>query len=542
MQEKTFLGAAERTVRDTIRRLERDEVIPRLWAKDGSLWSPEPSVQSAVQNRLGWLDAPRMMRGRSDFLKTFAQDVREAGFTQAVVLGMGGSSLGAEVCRKVFGVRRGFPDLTVLDSTVPAAVHRVDRLLDLRRTLFIVASKSGSTIEVDALFRYFYGRVQAKRKDKTGDHFIAITDAGTPLARLAEEKKFRAVWINPADIGGRFSVLSYFGLVPMALMGVEVGGVLDRAVSMSEACGPSVPADRNPAARLGGIWAALHQQKKDKIGFVLSPKLMPFGLWAEQLVAESTGKQGKGLLPISGEPNQFLIAMRLASEKSAEQDRLIGRLERAGHPVVRIILKDREDLGAEFFRWETATAAAGALMGVNPFDEPDVADSKRRTLAVLESGRAETVSGDGQAPADLFKTVKPGDYVAVLAYLSDEPAVRRRLEAIRTAIRNRYELPVALNFGPRYLHSTGQIYKGGPPTGRFLLLTADDAKDIPIPGVDYSFGRLKLAQAMGDAGALRQRGRPVAHLHFDKNLLAGLDRLKKAIARGWTNGWVKHTT
>jgi glucose-6-phosphate isomerase len=543
----------------------RAAVAQRLWAKDATLWSANPAAQRAIAERLGWLALPDAMAAQAADLTAFAGSIRSAGFRDAVLLGMGGSSLCAEVCRQVIGAVEGAPNLTVLDTTDPSAILELERRADLRHTLFIVASKSGSTIEVDALCRYFAEKVRAVTGTAWGSQFIAITDPGTPLERQARGEGYRRCFLNPADVGGRFSALSYFGLVPASLIGVEVGLFLDRAAQMARRCRETAP-DRNPGVWLGLVLGAMAKAGRDKLTLAPSPALRSFGLWVEQLVAESTGKEGKGVVPVDGETigppesygaDRLFVSLELEGElegnspggEATARQAQLDALARAGHPVVKISLRDPLDLAGEFFRWEVATAMAGMVLGVNPFDEPNVTESKEQTKRLLAhtegtTGRPELVeqglrlcapsgrvTGGSfkEAVWNFFRQAGAADYVAFLAYVAKTEKHDAALQAIRRAVHDRLHIATTVGYGPRYLHSTGQLHKGGSGRGLFFLITSDEREDVPVPGRPYSFGRLKRAQALGDEAALAGRGRRLLQLHLGADVTADLDRAARLI-------------
>jgi glucose-6-phosphate isomerase len=429
---------------------------------------------------------------------------------------MGGSSLAPEVLWRTFGAAPGHPTLHVLDSTDPRAIRQVDQGGDPAKTLFIISSKSGTTQESDSFFRYFWERTGGR-----GSQFAAITDPGTPLEQLAGERRFRRVFLNPPDIGGRYSALSFFGLVPAALIGVDVATLLHRAHRMTEACAAVVPPMENPAARLGAVLGEGALAGRDKATFVLSPGIASFGLWLEQLIAESTGKEGKGILPVADEPlgspevygkDRVFVSMVLDGESDAAIESRLAELETTGHPVVHLRLDDRYDLGQEFFRWEFATAVAGGVLRINPFDQPNVAESKANTKAVLAKRGGSSPAASAAELESFLKGIKPGDYLAIMAYLPPTPENDRRLAAIRLRLRDRLKVATTLGYGPRFLHSTGQFHKGGPPTGHFLQISEPLKEDLPIPGGSFSFGQLEAAQAEGDLLALRARGRPAIRI------------------------------
>ncbi|MGE5244298.1 MAG: glucose-6-phosphate isomerase [Betaproteobacteria bacterium] len=511
-----------------------------LWRREPSVWSSDPAVQKKVANRLGWLDSPALMADALDRLRTFAAGVRRDGFTDVVLLGMGGSSLAPEVLRAVLGVAPGWPRLHVLDSTDPAAIHAVTTVPE--RTLYLLASKSGTTIEPNSLAAHFRQVLRDAQVARWADHFVAITDEGTALAERARAEGFRELFVNPGDIGGRYSALSYFGLVPAALMGQDLAAILGWGLAMLSTAESGVGDPRsNPAIGLGLAIGAAARAGRDKLTLVLARALEPFGLWVEQLIAESTGKHGTGIVPIAGEPlatataygaDRFFVRLRLHGSYAEEmRDSDIRDLKAAGVPIAEIDLPEPSALGAEFVRWEVATAAAGALLSINPFDEPNVQQAKEATSALLHrytthgrlpvpapdreltGGIALTLSGAaredlGTLGADaVLSLLRPGDYFALLAYLGPAPDLADDLHAFRIAVRDRTRAATMFGYGPRYLHSTGQLHKGGPNTGVFVLLSAAPRDDVPIPGQPFSFATLELAQAIGDFDSLDAAGR-----------------------------------
>jgi glucose-6-phosphate isomerase len=561
------LGPAEAAVTERLARLDRESFAARLWAKDSTLWSEDPAHQDVARHRLGWLESPSEMADGVTRLEAFATEVAAEGFTHAVLLGMGGSSLAPEVLRKTHGVRAGRLDLTVLDNTSPAAVRAIESDHDPKRTLFVVSSKSGGTIEVASFERAFFERVSAALGERAGRSFIAITDPGTALEALARKRGYRTTFLNRPDIGGRYSALSYFGMVPAALIGADVSALLSRAHDEASASGPQVASSASPAVILGAALGELALAGRDKVTFVLGPEITAFASWVEQLVAESTGKSGKGLVPVADEPlgspesygaDRVFVAFGVG-RASAETDRALSALRAAGHPVLRWSLPDLASLGAEFLRWEIATATASAVLGVDPFDEPNVTEAKQATRAVLDrllaDGRfpamepraragdraafapASIPSPGGAGESDpnawaaaLMALARPGDYFALLAYLHATPQRQARLERLRLAARARTGLATTLGLGPRFLHSTGQLHKGGPDTGLFLQLTADEPPDLPIPGERFGFAALRDAQASGDYQVLERRGRRVIRIHLGANVEESLDRLIEAVA------------
>jgi transaldolase/glucose-6-phosphate isomerase len=517
-----------------------------LWLREPAVWSADEAVQRAIANRLGWLASPALMAEAIPRLEQFAESIRHAQFTDVVLLGMGGSSLAPEVLRAVLGVAPEWPRFHMLDSTDPAAVRAVS--VPVSRTLFILASKSGTTIEPNSLAAHFRSELEARVPD-WNSHFVAITDEGTELARRAEQERFRELFINPSDIGGRYSALSFFGLVPAALMGQNLSALTGWALGMVSACEPGFgDVTSSPAAALGLAIGAAAKSGRDKLTLLLPPALEPFGLWVEQLVAESTGKQGRGIVPIAGEPagdlsgygdDRFFVRLRLHGSYAEEmRDADIRDLKASGLPIGEIDLQEPSALGAEFVRWEVATAVAAALIGVNPFDEPNVKQAKDATNVILsgfvssgglasppsdrvtESGVAFTLTAaartqlDGRPPEAFLSLLRENDYFALLAFLGPDPELAARLHAFRISVRDRLRVSTMFGYGPRYLHSTGQLHKGGPNSGVFLMITADPREDLAIPGQPFSFGTLELAQALGDFASLDTAGRRALHVHL----------------------------
>ncbi len=506
-------------------RLTPVDLVKGIWNRDARLWTRDPAGQREAAHRLGWLDAPLRLRAEATELVWFARRTKAAGFTKAFLLGMGGSSLAPEVFRRVYGPSALGIDLEVLDTTDPAALRRAEAGTDLEHTLFIVSSKSGGTVEVDSLYRHFNLKI-----GRHGDRFIAITDPGTALDRMAGDLGFRRIFRTPADIGGRYSVFSYFGMVPAALLGLDVGRILDQGIHMRRQCLADAPVDLNPGLRLGIAMAGAADAGRDKLTLVLDWRLAAFGLWVEQLVAESLGKQGRGLLPVAGEvplgpvaaygADRMIAATSLGADWDDATRGWLAGMERAGHPVDRRHLADRIELGQEFYRWEFATAVAGALLEVNAFDQPDVQDAKDRTKSLL--GRLDRREALPEVPAAtdaevraLIGSVHGGrQFLSVLAYLPFDPAIEAAVNALRLAVRDRHGIATTFGYGPRYLHSTGQFHKGGPGVGAFLVLTADPAEDLPVPDRSYAFGQLERAQALGDLDALTSRGRRALRVHL----------------------------
>ena len=542
-------GSLQSFVRERGKIWEQERFAARLWAKDPTLWSSEPAAELA--DRLGWLDLPEKMEAEVEALLAFAVEVKARKTRHVVLLGMGGSSLAPEVFQRLVGRRRGYPELIVLDSTHPAAVGAVEARVDLKRTLFLVSSKSGTTTETLSFFRYFWRRV-GEIERKPGGHFVAITDPGTPLERLSHERNFRALFEAPPDVGGRYSALSAFGLLPAALIGVNIRELLKRARKMAEKCGAS-SFDANPGLLLGAMLGELALTGRDKVTFLTAPSMAAFPIWAAQLIAESTGKEGRGIVPVvdeaAGKPevygsDRFFVHLRTRRSGGGRLETRLKALEKAGHPVVRIELRDGMDLGAEFFRWEVAVAAAGAILKVHPFNQPDVELAKELARSAMGSG-GETGKGDHAVERETFSAADPrplsqaleswlataraGDYIGLQAFLAPAPKTTRALEKIRMALRDRLRLATTFGYGPRFLHSTGQLHKGGPPTGMFLQLVDDPTEDLPVPETDYTFATLIRAQATGDWQALRQQGRRVLRINLGHDVAGGLKRLAEAV-------------
>ncbi|MFH1639836.1 MAG: glucose-6-phosphate isomerase [Chloroflexota bacterium] len=518
----SYLDDVEKSYAD----IEQRNVVKRLWQKDYSLWRQDPAE---IGESLGWLTVTDAMRGQIPSLRSFAGEINEVGFRDVVLLGMGGSSLGALVMGKTFGAAGGYPRLTVLDSTVPAWVKSVTDGIDPGQTLFLVSSKSGTTIEMVNLFAHFKNQVRAATgKANTGQSFVAITDPGTPLVGLAKTEGFRRIFINPPDIVGRYSVLSYFGLVPAALSGVDITTLLERADRMREKCAPGIAVRENPAVMLGAFMGTMARLGRDKLTLITSPALSSFGIWAEQLLAESTGKEGKGIIPVAGEPSvppdyygsdRLFVYLRLEGDDNAATDAAVTGIKSAGHPVAILELADHYDLGGEFFRWEFATAIAGVILAINPFNQPNVEMAKKATDRVLhecmDSGQPPRMVTTGAISALLSRAGK-GNYLAIMAYLLETPETDGVFADFRRRIIQEHRIATTLGYGPRFLHSTGQIHKGGPNTGLFLQITSEHEDDLPAPGKPYTFGVLADAEALGDFEALQTAGRRAIRIHLTK--------------------------
>ena len=540
--------------------------IRRLWAGDESLWS------GADEDKwLGWLDIVEQELADIERLTAFAEEVKQGGFTDLVLLGMGGSSLGPQVFGETFDPRAGWPRFHMLDSTDPAQIRAIEQAIDLEKTFFIVSSKSGSTLEPNIFLDYFLDRVSmVEDKDKAGKHFVAITDPGSSLERRSKQLGFAHIFYGVPTIGGRYSVLSKFGLVPAAAMGLDVKRLLETTRPMERSCGPDVPPAENPGVQLGiAMGVAATRFGRDKVTIITSPGIADLGAWLEQLLAESTGKHGRGLIPLADEPmttaerygnDRFFAYLELEGQQDALQRQAVAALERAGHPVAHISVKDIWHIGQEFFRWEIATAVAGAIIGIDPFNQPDVEASKDKTRALTddfekshrlpdqapvfrenglalyadprnaaELGRHNTLVGYLKSHfGRVHAGAKSGDYVALLAYIERNDQHTRALTAMRTRVRDRTHAATCLGFGPRFQHSTGQAYKGGPNSGVFLQITSEDPADINVPGHSYSFGVVKAAQASGDLEVLVERGRRALRVHL-KDVGAGLAELARAM-------------
>ncbi len=556
------------TVKTTIADWQSGGKMKRLWDRDASLWTGDDESKW-----LGWLDIVEEQAAHQDELQKFAKEVHLRGFEHILLLGMGGSSLCPEVLRMTFGRIPQFPNLHVLDSTDPAQVKAFEHQIDIAKTLFIVSSKSGSTLEPNIFKQYFFERTkQTVGANNAGKQFIAITDPGSKMQQVAEGDHFLRIFFGRPSIGGRYSALSNFGMVPAAAIGIDTKKFLSRTAEMVRACGPGTSVEENPGAALGIILGTAAKAGRDKVTIITSPGISDLGAWLEQLLAESTGKIGKGIIPVDREAltspdvygnDRVFAYVRLENGVDADQESKVAAIEKAGHPVVRITMADTYDLGAEFFRWEIATAVAGAIIGINAFNQPDVEASKIATRnltseyektgslpaekPILEDGGVKLFTDDKNA-ADLAKAaggdkslagylkahltrIKAGDYFAVLGYIQMNAEHEQSLQKIRHAVRDKKHVATCLGFGPRFLHSTGQAYKGGPNTGVFLQITCDDAVELPVPGQKYTFGIVKAAQARGDFQVLAERGRRALRVHLGSNLKAGLASLEAAVQK-----------
>ncbi len=554
------LGDYQSAVKARIAELETTQFSTRLWRKDPSLWKDDPKDQEVIRNALGWLHVSEKMKENLKEMNAFKAELLKAGFRHVLHMGMGGSSLTPLVFARTFSPDEHALPLTVLDTTDPATILKIEHELSIEHTLFIVASKSGTTAEPLAFADYFYQKAKQIKGERAGDNFCAITDPGTPLVKLANERAFRKTFLNFPDIGGRYSALSYFGLLPATLMGIDVSELLARALRMVCACAPSVPAKENPGLMLGAALGELAKNnKRNKVTFLVPDAISSLGMWLEQLLAESTGKEGTGLLPVAGEPvgkpgeygaDRVFVYIRMKDMPDKNLENSVISLHEAGKPVITIFIDDLLDLGQEFFRWEIATATAGSILGINAFNQPNVQESKDNTNRLLsmvgsQGKLPEEKPSLTEAPLSLYfektastvaKTLEqfldegnPEDYLALMAYITETPLNSKGLQSLRRQLQEHLRIPTTMGYGPRFLHSTGQFHKGGPNTGLFLQLTVDDIEDVPIPGAPYTFGVFKQAQALGDLEALRKHSRRVGRIHLGPDAHQGLIALEKAL-------------
>lgn len=539
------LGEYEARVEKRISTWRKHGFIRRLWDKDPSLWFPK--AEPEIIDRLGWLSLPETTPEMLDEYVSFADDVKKEGISRVVLLGMGGSSLAPEVFQKTFGNEEGFPELTVLDSTHPEAVLELDKALDPNQTLFVVSSKSGTTLETLSLFRYFWNRMSNVTQNP-GCRFVAITDPGSPLDRLGNERNFRAIFQAPSEVGGRYSALSVFGIVPAALIGMDIHKLLDRAWIASENSAFSVSEENAAGLILGAALGELAAER-DKLTIFSTNSLNSFPDWLEQLIAESTGKMGKGIVPIVSEPllsvdsyrkDRFFIGFALEEESRQDLDKRFEELEYAGHPTILFNLSDKFDLGQEIFLWEIAIASAGSVLGIHPFNQPDVhlaKDLAREAMQKQEKkdqSQVEIVSvKKPEILAELIEMwiqqAKEGDYLAIQAYLAPHPDISAALQRIRFELLSRTGKATTLGYGPRFLHSTGQLHKGGPNRGLFLQIVDESGVDLAVPETDFTFGELIRAQALGDYHALKQRGRRIIRVNLGDDVVAGIKQLEAII-------------
>lgn len=554
----------EQRVKEQLDEFKKSDFVKSIWQKDAKAWT-----SSDEDKWVGWLDIVEQQKGDLQTFKTFSETVKKGGYTNALLLGMGGSSLSVEVLRLTFGHVKGAPDMVMLDSTVPAQVLTTRKKVDLAKTLVIVASKSGSTTEPNVFCQYFYDEMKKAVGDKAGANFVAITDPGSSMEKRAKELGFGHTFFGVPSIGGRYSALSNFGMIPAAVMGLPVEAILNNADEMARACKPGAEPANNPGLMLGTIIGVLAREGRDKLTMVTSSGFSSFGAWFEQLMAESTGKLGRGIVPIDAEPlcepsaygkDRLFVYVHLTSDQDSATQAKLAELEKAGHPVVRIAVPSIEHIGAEFFRWEFATATAGAIIKINPFDQPNVQESKDFTkkflaeyeekgalpqadeLILEESGiklfadKANKEELAKSGARDLVGWLKAhltrlgaGDYFAQNVYIEHNQEHTKVLQGVRDVVLHKQHVATTLGFGPRFLHSTGQLHKGGPNSGVFLQVTADDAQDVPIPGDKYTFGVLKQAQALGDFVALSNRSRRLLRVHLPADVEGGLNKLQQAV-------------
>ncbi|PZF72689.1 bifunctional transaldolase/phosoglucose isomerase [Taibaiella soli] len=560
-------GSLKKEMEAAYASLDEKHVASRLYAKDPYLWKTDAPTAKLIKESMGWITIPDSYDDIVKELTTFSEKIKDEGYKYTVLLGMGGSSLCSEVARKTYGTASGYLELIVLDNTDTAAIKDVEASIDMEHTLFIAASKSGGTAETISFFKYFYAQMQQKGMADPGKNFVAITDPGSPLVKMAEEYKFRATFLNDTEIGGRYSVLSDFGLLPMALMGVDIDALLQSAQQMHISSGAAVPVASNPGISLGVIMGICAKHGRDKVTFVLSASIGSFGYWAEQLLAESTGKEGKGLIPVNGEelgapdvygPDRLFVHMYLPADDNSADEQKLKALETAGHPVVRIKVKSKIALGGEYYRWELATAIAGMVIGIDPFDQPNVAESKQNTNNLLkewaqnesfkyieplmevdgfsiygskEVAQIKDNEHIGAVMASFESLAKPGDYIAVLPYFLMTEARSNILQQWRMSIRNHLKNATTLLNGPRYLHSTGQLHKGGPDTGLYIILVGEETEELPIPGEQYGFATLHTAQSLGDYRSLEDKGRRVIRIDLGKDIDGCLAKLWSLIKK-----------
>lgn len=561
------LGKHQKKVDARLNQLQDQNFPQRLWNKDDTLWNQEGEEQIEISKHfMGWLDVADKMLQALPALEEFCQTINQSGYKHVVLLGMGGSSLAPMVFQKAFKASSTGLKMTIVDSTDPQTINKIKNEINIPNTLFILSSKSGSTAEVMAFYEYFFYRVYCVKEERAGENFIAITDEGSPIVELARRKNFRKTFINFSGIGGRFSALSYFGMVPAALMGINVRELLERTLKMVNSCGPTVPVAHNPGIVLGVAIAEMASQGCDKLTYLLPPTLSVFGLWLEQLLAESTGKNGKGILPINGEPllelntygkDRSFLQVEFSGKHNVIQSEKLEKFITLEFPVINILVEDELDLGKEFLLWEIATATAGAVLGINPFDQPNVQENKINTDRLLKEleikgklPEMEPALFDGslhyytahKTPnlpggfaggkllmEDFLQFTKPGDYITLQAFLPEEPEVKRSLLQIQQVLQKNLHIAVTNEFGPRYLHSTGQFHKGGPNKGIFIQLICSTYDDIRIPEHNYTFSLFKRAQAIGDWEALIKHNRHVILIDLGTNYIYGLNALKQII-------------
>jgi transaldolase/glucose-6-phosphate isomerase len=558
------LGQYQPAVEAEINTLNSQDFTTRFWQKDATLWTQDAEAQQSIRSFMGWLDSPEVLSKAVGDIQQFVQEVKAAGFQHVVVMGMGGSTMAPIVFKRSFQ-QNGLP-LSILDTTDPGTVAELEKSIPLRETLFIVASKSGTTAEPLAFGDYFYDKVKAIKGDKAGENFVAITDPGSKFVTQATQEGYRKIFLNFAEVGGRFSALTYFGLVPAALYGIDINAMLQGAVEMMRACGAQGPVADNPGLKLGATMGVLAKQGRDKLTLITPESLSSLGLWLEQLLAESTGKEGKGILPVAGEPlgrpdeyGTDRVFVYVGYESEADQANIdkLTALEQAGHPVIIIRRQNALELGSEFYRWEIGTAVAGIVLAINPFDQPNVQAAKTATdklmKEVTEKGQLPS-SGQPAASQDgisyyadvtgadaagvlqaFFQQAQPGNFMTLQAYLHENEELNKDLAEFRQLVQDKLRIATTSGYGPRFLHSTGQYHKGGPNGGLFVQFTADHPQDLPLPGRTYTFGTFENAQAQGDLQALRDNGRRAIHIHLgpqpEQAMQTVLTALKAALAK-----------
>jgi transaldolase/glucose-6-phosphate isomerase len=541
------IGPYERGVENRVQTWRDQDFLRRFWDKDPTLWFPEKEPE--IEDRMGWLHLPEMMQRKIDDLTRFTEEVRSEGRAHVVLLGMGGSSLAPEVFQRTFGNAPGYPELTVLDTTHPDAVRSLEERVDISKALFLVSSKSGTTLETLSLFRYFW-----KRMDESGIHpgqnFVAITDPDSPLDKVAREREFRAVFRAPTDVGGRYSAFTVFGLIPAALVGVDVRRLLERGAEAAEKNSSHVDPEEASGFLLGAALGEMARER-NKLTILASPALDSFPDWLEQLIAESTGKCGKGLIPVVNESrisveeygrDRMFVGLFEQGENNRELDGFLEKLEDMEHPVIRILLDDAYDLGQQIFLWEIGVASAGTILGIHPFNQPDVQLAKELAKKAMSEGSSDENKdkrGEGIEVTDRPKLAEElkswisqaqkGDYLGIQAYLAPNPSTTEALQSIRHALLKKTRLATTLGYGPRFLHSTGQLHKGGPNSGLFLQLVDEPEQDIAVPETDFAFGALIRAQARGDLEALRQRDRRVIRVNLNQDVQSGLHLVKEVL-------------
>lgn len=554
------LGSYESDVKERLADMKQHKFNSRIWDKDATLWKDDAESKEMIPNTMGWLDVSEKMLSAVPRLQHFAREIHEEGFTNVVHMGMGGSSLAPLLFERTFEKSEDGLELTVLDSTDPETIQQVEKEVPLDKTLFIVASKSGTTAESNAFDDYFYDKVQSVTND-AGSHFAAITDPGTPLVDKAHKRGYRRVFLNFEDIGGRYSALSYFGLVPAALKGIDIGDLLERALRMQHASRTTDDPSENPALKLGAIMGELARHNRDKLTLVLPDELSTLGMWLEQLIAESTGKEGTGILPVTGEElltpadysdDRLFVQLQLKGKEQSQVNDKLRALNKAGHPVVSIKIEEKPDIAQEFYRWEMAVAAAGTILGINAFNQPNVQGSKDATnrllkkvenegalpekTPALQEGNlkfygSENAGDTAEFLQSFLGQAEAGHYIAIQAYLTENEETEKQLQKLRKTLQKRYKVATTIGYGPRFLHSTGQYHKGGPNTGLFIQLTADDQNDAEVPDTNYSFGTFKHAQAEGDLEALKDHDRQVISVDLDAGILDGLQTLNDSVSR-----------